>query len=537
MDLTALLSDLEGASPEQAEEVLRQVMPAYLERRRQDPLEFFRYSSDGQRRFCSSTAPGRIALAGNRAGKSEPAAAEGCRFAQGKHPHRRVPVNAKGWVGCPSSQVQKDVHQKKILKYLPEKRIADVVLAQGGGGVFDSIYLRCNRCDSKPTQKKSEGRKGVYLRWLCPTCREDVPFIGFRSYEQELNKWQAEGLDWIWFDEEPPELHFKEGIARLLGRPFAAWWLTYTPVLGLRWILEKLIEKKSPRREIVRWSTFDNKALAASELKQMEEDYPDDADRRLRFYGEYVIQEGLVYKEWDASKNEVDALPAEFFTEKGLLRPDLAVWRGIDTGRNFAAIYVLSDYDANLWVFDEVFDVDKDIHDLADRMRTVDARWGIQRHNDRLDPASQHERELAREGIYCGKPDVSDKQATINAVKAYIRGAQHPEEKKPGLKVVRKNCPNLLRERAFYRWAPPKATGPEAGVIRDEPLKINDHCMDGLRFVACEHPSPSIRSSKPWDQLSPVEQHKERVRKALQEKREEREAQADEFDIDPYSGE
>ena len=30
--------------------------------------------------------------------------------------------------------------------------------------------------------------------------------LGFKSYDQGRTKWQGETLDFVWFDEEPPQL-------------------------------------------------------------------------------------------------------------------------------------------------------------------------------------------------------------------------------------------------------------------------------------------------------------------------------------------
>lgn len=52
------------------------------------------------------------------------------------------------------------------------------------------------------------------------------------SYDQGRTKWQADTLDWVWFDEEPPEDVYMEGITRTNVSQGPVW-ITFTPLLGM----------------------------------------------------------------------------------------------------------------------------------------------------------------------------------------------------------------------------------------------------------------------------------------------------------------
>jgi len=332
---------VQSAAPEEAKRILRDIVSVYEARKKADPLAFFKPSSEGQRRFVMSQAFGRVTLTGNSAGKSWVAGEECACWLLNRHPYRKVPMNAHGWVGCPNEQTQKDVQQKAVLRYIPESRIARRIYT--GADVLDCIYLLCNRCNTKPREKQGK----AHSQWLCPGCGDEVPYLGFRTYKQEIQAWQAMRLDFGWLDEEPPQSHFKELLARFFGRPLAGWWLTYTPVLALPWIRIALIESPDDdRKQVIRWNTQDNQALSLADLKQMERDFPDENERRLRFKGEYVMQEGLIFKMWRAESNEVNALPDSMLIPAKLpggkvrLKQDLEIWCGIDTGANFAAVFV-----------------------------------------------------------------------------------------------------------------------------------------------------------------------------------------------------
>ena len=75
----------------------------------------------------------RWVFGGNRTGKTECGAVEVVFLARGIHPYKKnKPV--EGWVVSLSSQVQRDVAQRKILNYLNPDWIEDVVMLSGKKG-------------------------------------------------------------------------------------------------------------------------------------------------------------------------------------------------------------------------------------------------------------------------------------------------------------------------------------------------------------------------------------------------------------------
>ena len=56
--------------------------------------------------------------------------------------------------------------------------------------------------------------------------------LTFKSYDQGRRKWQGETLDFVWFDEEPPEEIYIEGKTRVNATGGMVW-LTLTPLNGL----------------------------------------------------------------------------------------------------------------------------------------------------------------------------------------------------------------------------------------------------------------------------------------------------------------
>ena len=73
----------------------------------------------------------RWVFGGNRSGKTECGAVECVYMARGIHPYRENRKEVCGWVVSLSTQVQRDVAQKKILKYLRRDWVEDIVMVSG----------------------------------------------------------------------------------------------------------------------------------------------------------------------------------------------------------------------------------------------------------------------------------------------------------------------------------------------------------------------------------------------------------------------
>ena len=84
--------------------------------------------------FHKNKCKNRWVFGGNRSGKTECGAVECLYMALGIHPYRENRKNVAGWVVSLSTQVQRDVAQKKVLHYLPKHAIVDIVMQTGRKG-------------------------------------------------------------------------------------------------------------------------------------------------------------------------------------------------------------------------------------------------------------------------------------------------------------------------------------------------------------------------------------------------------------------
>ena len=100
-----------------------------------------------QMEFHRSQKRNRWVFGGNRSGQTECGAVECVWLARGIHPFRQNRDNVFGWVVSLSGQVQRDVAQAKVLKYLAPRYIEDIVMTEGKKGspeygVIDYIVVK-----------------------------------------------------------------------------------------------------------------------------------------------------------------------------------------------------------------------------------------------------------------------------------------------------------------------------------------------------------------------------------------------------------
>lgn len=257
-------------------------------RRKSDALA--RYNRGPKRhkkqiKFHKCKKRNRWVFGGNRSGKTECGAAEAVWIARGNHPYRKNRPNVFGWVVSLSSQVQRDVAQKKVLSYLRPDWIDEIVMASGRRdspehGVIDQIIV-----------KNTFGGTSV---------------IGFKSCDQGREKFQGSSLDFVWFDEEPPREIYEECLMRVADRRGDIFG-TMTPLKGLTFVYDEIYlnRRNSPEvwYEFMEWA--DNPFLSKKEIKLLEQTL-DETTLQSRRYGKFCTREGLIYPEFDESVHVIE---------------------------------------------------------------------------------------------------------------------------------------------------------------------------------------------------------------------------------------
>ncbi|MBR7186180.1 MAG: terminase family protein [Clostridia bacterium] len=464
------------------DELLQKIKAIEQEQRLRSERDFLSRYNTGKKKhkkqlaFHRSKKRNRWVFGGNRSGKTECGAAEAVWMARGNHPYRKNRREVFGWVVSPTAQVQRDVAQKKILRYLRPDWIADIVMTSGRkdapmSGVIDQIYV-----------------KNVF---------GGTSVIGFKSADQGRERFQGSSLDFVWFDEEPPKEIYEECRMRVVDREGDIFG-TMTPLKGLTFVYEEIYlnPKNDPQiwYEFMEWA--DNPYLSKKEITLLENTM-DETTLQSRRFGRFCTREGLVYPEFDESVHVIPPfdIPPEWqdtiTIDPGLKNPLAALWCAVD-------------FDGNVYVVSEHYVAGMGVDEHAEAIRRISERLGWKR-DERgrisalIDSAADARTlngmrsvtELFYERGILASPRVNKELfGGIAQVKSYLSRKNNL----PDLYIF-SNCTNLIREFKGYFWG--------SGEI---PVKRDDHALDAIRYYLMTKP----RSQRPDFVKTEIEKDKER---------------------------
>ena len=163
----------------------------------------------------------RLFMAGNQLGKTVAGSNELAMHLTGKYPDwwpgRRFDRPGRWWAAGETRESTRDSVQKLLVGSpeieedwgtgsIPDADILDVSRGRGVPNVIDSVTVR-----------HAAGGAATLL---------------FKCYEQGRAKWQADTLQGVWYDEEPPLDIYTEGLTRTNATGGLVF-LTFTPLKGM----------------------------------------------------------------------------------------------------------------------------------------------------------------------------------------------------------------------------------------------------------------------------------------------------------------
>lgn len=410
-----------------------------------------------QMMFHRATQRNRWVFGGNRSGKTECGAVETVWMVRGIHPFRPNRKSVQGWVVSVSYEVQREVAQSKILRFLKPEWIEDIVMLAG---------------------KKGSPEYGVIDYIVVKNVFGGVSTIGFKSMDQGREKFQGASLDFVWFDEEPPQDIYQECRMRVMdkcGDIFG----TMTPLKGLTWVYDEIYLNSKNNKEIwhINMEWGDNPFLDKQEIKLLSDTMGGDVVESRR-YGKFSHAEGLVYSEFDSNIHIIDPFDVTIEWYDNI---------SIDPGLNnpLSAHFYAVDYDGVIYVIAEHYEKEKDVEyhsnaikEIADKLNWHRDSKG--RLNALIDSAAC-QRTLASNksvaelfydnDILVNTKVNKDMFSGINRVKALFKA-------RPPKILIFRNCTNLIRELKSYWWGK-----------GDSPIKRDDHALDELRYYVMSKPS------------------------------------------------
>jgi phage terminase large subunit-like protein len=160
--------------------------------------------------------------------------------------------------------------------------------------------------------------------------------LSFKSYERGREKWQGETLDMVWFDEEPPEDIYSEGLARISAKRGMVF-MTFTPLMGMSDVVRRFYQDESPDRARVQMSIDDAEHISPEDRASIIAGYPEH-EREARVRGTPMMGSGLIFPVAES----VMRIPAM------ILPPHWVRIVGMDFGyQNFAAVWLAWDRDSD----------------------------------------------------------------------------------------------------------------------------------------------------------------------------------------------
>lgn len=323
-------------------------------------------------------------------------------------------------------------------------------------------------------------------------------------------------LGWFYVDqaEEISEEVFMTLQARLrLDRvPQRTGFITGNPE-GHNWIWRRFVKSRDPDYHMVEATSLENPYLPPDYVPTLLKSYPETWIRRY-VYGSWDVFEGQIYGDFDPKAHVVNP----FSIPAGWPR-----YRSIDHGRTnpTCCLWLALDQDGNVFVYREYYVVGKIVSEHARAIRelsagesyiytVIDPSCAAQqavKHGSIIDEYMEHGIDVV--------PARNDLRAGINRVAEYLRvdpDRIHPLTERRGSPrlFIFNTCENLIREFPRYRWRRLRTAEQGARNLPEEPLGVDDHALDALRYFLMSRPIPADAPA-PGRTESRVEQHLRRI--------------------------
>jgi hypothetical protein len=251
---------------------------------------------------------------------------------------------------------------------------------------------------------------------------------------------------------------------------------------GNNWIYEakKEAEQSNPEYYVRHWGSADNPTYSKEHLERERKVMSKAAFARM-YEGQFSAMEGLVFASFgDPSADDYPVIDTDTLPSK-----PVKFFGGNDWGYNpdpAAELMIAQCEDGCFYVCDEIYGKDITPDDMASKALKLIDKWAV--HVDsryaefgptfstfwsdvsRPEAATM----FRRAGVPIRNKRVADILAGLAHVDSWFRSGR--------LKVLGKNCPNLVRELRVYQWESDRI-----GDLKDRPRDKDNHAVDALRYA------------------------------------------------------
>ncbi len=268
--------------------------------KQQQALKFNRLATykpySKQREFHAQGAKYRERLfsAGNQLGKTMAGAAEVAYHLTGRYPAdwqgKRFTRPVSILAGSETGEVTRDGIQRLLVG-------PPAIEEEWGTG-----FIPKDAIAEKP--KRRAGIKDAIDAVVVKHAQGGFSVIRFKSYDQGRTKWQADTVDLVWFDEEPPKDVYEEGLTRTNATGGSVM-TTFTPLKGMTDVVLQFFQNPGNDR-CVTFMTIDDVEHYSPEQKAKIIASYDESTREARTKGIPVLGSGLVFP---VSKEAITVTP------------------------------------------------------------------------------------------------------------------------------------------------------------------------------------------------------------------------------------
>lgn len=237
------------------------------------------YAKQKEFHAAGKIARERLLKAGNQLGKTWSAAFEVAMHLSGRYPNwwegRRFDNAIKAWACGETTEVVRDSMQFLLLgKFddmgtgtIPRDAIADRSTKRGVPEAVDTIRVK----------HVSGG----------------ISALTFKSYDAGREKFQAATLDLVWFDEEPDDDIYLEGLTRTNATKGICL-MTFTPLKGMTGTVKRFLIDKPPGTHVTTMTIYDAEHYTEAEREAIIASYPAHI-REARAMGVPTLGSGRIF--------------------------------------------------------------------------------------------------------------------------------------------------------------------------------------------------------------------------------------------------
>lgn len=229
----------------------------------------------------------RLFMAGNQLGKTLAGAAEVAMHLTGRYPDwwdgKRFDRPTVWLAGSESAELTRDGVQRLLLGPPTDK-------GQWGTGFIPADCL----VDTSPRPGVADAVATVLVKHVSG----GNSTLQLKSYDQGRSKWQANTVDGVWFDEEPPLDVYSEGVTRT-NATFGPVIVTFTPLKGMSDVVLRFLEpgpddEGAQDRAVVQMTIEDAEHYTPEQRAKIIASYPVH-EREARAKGIPIMGSGRVF--------------------------------------------------------------------------------------------------------------------------------------------------------------------------------------------------------------------------------------------------